>query len=98
MDNRSPSQVDKPCRAGIEKPSSQLFLLALEKIGTPPLATYYVGNEYEVDVIGARSVEIEPILIDRDNILPFADCLRFTNLFEVAAHLINTEEGDRDGI
>lgn len=75
--------------AGIEKPSSQFFLLALEKIGAHPLETYYVGNEYEVDVIGARTVGIEPILIDRDNILPSADCLRFTSLLQTATYLMH---------
>jgi len=62
----------------------------MDGIGTSPNETYYVGDEYEVDVVGARNAGIEPILIDRDNILPFADCLRFTSLSQMAAYLTDT--------
>jgi len=81
-------------KVGVEKPSPEIFHLAMEGIGTHANESYYVGDEYEVDVIGARSAGIEPILIDRDNILPFADCLSFTGLSQMAAYLMSTQGGD----
>jgi hypothetical protein len=36
-------------------------------------------------VVGARQAGLTPILIDRENRLPYADCLRVRNLLELAA-------------
>lgn len=83
---------------GIEKPAPEIFLLAMERIGTSSNGTYYAGNEYEIDVIGARGAGIKPILIDRDNALPYADCLRFPSLREMATYLIDTQRGDKGAV
>lgn len=79
--------------AGVEKPSSAIFHLGLNTLGVSADRTLYVGNEYEVDVLGARCAGVEPILIDRDGALPFADCLRFITLQQMAAYLIDEWRG-----
>jgi putative hydrolase of the HAD superfamily len=48
---------------GIEKPDPRIFQAALAALGVLPDETLYVGDLYEVDVIGARAAGIEPVLI-----------------------------------
>jgi FMN phosphatase YigB (HAD superfamily) len=60
---------------------------------SPDDKTYYVGDEYEIDVIGARNAGLVPILIDRNNNLPFADCLRFNTLSQMCIYLGGKQGG-----
>jgi radical SAM superfamily enzyme YgiQ (UPF0313 family) len=48
--------------------------------GASPQSAFYIGNDYRMDVLGARAAGLTPILIDRDNLFPYADCLRFESL------------------
>jgi putative hydrolase of the HAD superfamily len=48
---------------GIEKPDPRIFALACEHLGLAPGDTVYVGDTYEVDVVGARAAGIEAILV-----------------------------------
>jgi putative hydrolase of the HAD superfamily len=48
---------------GVEKPDPRIFREASDRIETPPHACAYVGDIYEIDVIGARTAGFEPILI-----------------------------------
>jgi HAD superfamily hydrolase (TIGR01549 family) len=48
---------------GIEKPDPRIFQAALQALGVSPDETLYVGDLYEVDVIGARAAGIEPVLV-----------------------------------
>jgi putative hydrolase of the HAD superfamily len=77
----------------VEKPAPDIFNLALEKLGIKASEAIYIGNEYEVDVTGARSAGIEPILIDRYDFFPFADCLKFSCLSELNTYLTGTKRG-----
>jgi putative hydrolase of the HAD superfamily len=72
-----------------EKPDPGIIKHALRKLAANPSEAIYVGNEYEVDVIAARRAGVKPILIDRHGFLPYADCLRFGGLSEMAAYLGN---------
>ncbi len=49
---------------GVEKPDPAIFTLALEQMGLPATEALYVGDIYEVDVIGARAAGLEVILLD----------------------------------
>jgi HAD superfamily hydrolase (TIGR01549 family) len=51
--------------AGAEKPKPPIFLLALEKAGVSASESIHVGDQYELDILGARDAGIAPILIDR---------------------------------
>jgi len=53
---------------GADKPSPRFFLTALEKAKVKPQETVHVGDQYKVDVMGARGAGINPILIDRYNL------------------------------
>jgi putative hydrolase of the HAD superfamily len=50
--------------AGVEKPDPRIFRVALEALGVPASETVYVGDVYEVDVVGARGAGMHPVLLD----------------------------------
>jgi putative hydrolase of the HAD superfamily len=52
-------------RIGRQKPDRGIFLHALEQTGVDPERAWHVGDSYRADVLGARSVGIRPVLIDR---------------------------------
>ena len=52
-------------RVGYQKPHRRIFEHALEATGVTPERAVHVGDSYRADVLGARSVGIEPVLIDR---------------------------------
>ena len=49
---------------GCEKPDPRIFLTALERMGLSPVEALYVGDIYEVDVVGARRAGMDVILLD----------------------------------
>ncbi len=73
---------------GADKPKPPIFLAALDKAGVNAPEAVHVGDQYKLDVIGARAVGINPILIDRYDTYPeVSDCPRIHNLTELAQHL-----------
>lgn len=73
---------------GVDKPHPPIFLAALERAGVNTAEAIHVGDQYKVDVIGARGVGIAPILIDRYNLHPeVSDCPRIVNLTELDKYL-----------
>jgi HAD superfamily hydrolase (TIGR01509 family) len=48
---------------GAEKPDPAIFRAALDALGVAPEETLYVGDLYEVDVLGARAAGIDAILL-----------------------------------
>jgi FMN phosphatase YigB (HAD superfamily) len=49
--------------AGVEKPDPRIFRAALDRLGIEPAAALYVGDVYEVDVVGARAAGLDAALI-----------------------------------
>jgi HAD superfamily hydrolase (TIGR01509 family) len=49
---------------GFEKPDPRIFTTALERMGLGPEQALYVGDIYEVDVVGARRAGLDVILVD----------------------------------
>jgi HAD superfamily hydrolase (TIGR01549 family) len=49
--------------AGVEKPDPAIFRAALEVLDIPPAEALYVGDLYEVDVIGAQAAGIPAVLL-----------------------------------
>lgn len=73
---------------GADKPEPPIFLSAMEQAGVKASEAIHVGDQYKLDVVGARGVGIKPILIDRYNLYPeVSDCSRICNLTELAQHL-----------
>ncbi len=74
--------------AGAEKPKLPIFLAALDRAGVKALEAAHVGDQYELDVVGARGAGIKPILVDRCDIYPeVGDCPRIHSLSELADYL-----------
>lgn len=67
------------------KPDPQLFQTALERANAVPDYTLHIGDSYVLDVLGARSVGITPILLDRRRAHDPAqfDCLVATTLYDL---------------
>ena len=63
---------------GLEKPDPRIFHAATDRLGLPPAACLYVGDIYEIDVVGARGAGLEPILIGHGPAPP--EVRRVTNL------------------
>ena len=52
-------------RVGYQKPHAGIFRHALELTGVAPERAIHVGDQYRADVVGARSVGLHAVLIDR---------------------------------
>lgn len=73
--------------ANADKPRPEIFNLALKKAGVSSSEAVHVGDQYKVDVAGARGVGIKPVLLDRtrtyndvsdcDKIYLLSDLLRY---------------------
>ena len=73
---------------GSEKPLPPIFLKALSRAGVEPNEAIHVGDQYQNDVVGARNVGINPVLLDRDNVYPeIKDCPRIRKLTEIDEYI-----------
>jgi len=50
---------------GFAKPSPEIFKITLDRLGVKPEDCLHVGDSHSTDVLGAISVGIEPVLLDR---------------------------------
>jgi HAD superfamily hydrolase (TIGR01509 family) len=48
---------------GVEKPDPRIFQAALDALGVAPEETLYVGDLYEVDIVGAQAAGIPAVLL-----------------------------------
>lgn len=69
--------------ARAEKPDPAVFRLALQRALCDPTEAIHVGDVYEADVVGARSVGMFPVLVDRNDRRPDTDCHRIRDLREL---------------
>jgi HAD superfamily hydrolase (TIGR01509 family) len=60
---------------GIEKPDPRIFQAALQALRVAPEEALYVGDLYEVDVVGAHSAGIEAVLVSTCSIEDLVDSL-----------------------
>jgi putative hydrolase of the HAD superfamily len=51
--------------AGVSKPNAGIFRLGAERIGVAPGEALYVGDQWVVDVQGARGAGMQALLLDR---------------------------------
>jgi len=80
--------VVTPQEVGADKPKPPIFLAALDRAKVVASQAVHVGDQYNIDVVGARGVGITPILIDRYDTYPeVSDCSRIHNLSELAQYL-----------
>ena len=75
--------VVTPKEVGVGKPDALIFLTALERAKVNASQAVYVGDQYQMDVLGARGAGINAILIDRYDLEPeVSDCPRIRTLTE----------------
>jgi putative hydrolase of the HAD superfamily len=75
--------------AGVAKPQPEIFLYALNKAGVKPAETLYVGDQCQVDVLGANGAGMKGILLDRvDYYQPRPNCPVITGLKEVIEYIV----------
>lgn len=48
---------------GLEKPDPRIFHAATDRLGLPPSACAYVGDIYEIDVLGAEGAGLTGVLV-----------------------------------
>ena len=61
---------------GVEKPDPRIFRMACDRLGVEPREAVFVGDVYEIDVVGARSAGMRAILVDPLMRLDQLDCER----------------------
>ncbi|MBI2854193.1 MAG: HAD family hydrolase [Chloroflexi bacterium] len=69
--------------AGADKPDQKIFQYALSKANVQPWEALHVGDQYHMDVVGARNAGMVPMLLDRHGDCPETDCQRIASLEEV---------------
>ena len=73
---------------GVGKPDPAIFRAALERAGAEASEAMHVGDQYHVDVLGARNAGMKPLLLDRDDFYrQVDDCPRIRSLMEVTEYL-----------
>lgn len=73
---------------GVEKPDPAIFRAALGALGVAPGEALYVGDLYDVDVVGARAAGIEAVLLAGDAAADGPDCRRVESLVALADDLL----------
>jgi FMN phosphatase YigB (HAD superfamily) len=72
---------------GYDKPRPEIFQLALDKAGIKAGDALFVGDQYDQDIVGARGVGMQPLLIDRKDGAGKLDCPVIKSLSEIENYL-----------
>ena len=73
---------------GFSKPQPEIFREALRQAGVEASEAVYVGDQYQIDVVGAKGASIKGVLLDRgDDFREVTDCPRIRSLADVVKHL-----------
>ena len=73
---------------GVEKPDPRIFQIALDRMGVTAADALYVGDLYEVDVVGARAAGLDVVLLDPYGVHADRDVRRSRSLEELADVLL----------
>ena len=74
--------------AGVSKPDPGIFREALRRAGVQPADAVYVGDQYQVDIVGARAAGMAAVLLDRTGYYSeITDCPRIKSLSELTDYL-----------
>lgn len=74
--------------AGYAKPHPAIFKEALKRAQVEPEEAMFIGDQYQIDVLGAESVGMQGVLIDRgDHFDGAGDQLRIQSLRQLTEHL-----------
>jgi HAD superfamily hydrolase (TIGR01549 family) len=71
-----------------DKPRPEIFMAALDKAKVKPEESIFIGDQYHLDIVGARGVGIKAVLIDRNDYSPeITDCPRIHSLTEIMEYI-----------
>jgi putative hydrolase of the HAD superfamily len=73
---------------GIEKPDPRIFEAALDVLGLEPEEALYVGDLYDIDIVGARAAGIEAVLLVGSGD-PGRDCRTVASIHDLADMLLS---------
>jgi len=74
--------------AGVSKPHPDIFRKGAERIGVAPSDVLYVGDQWVVDVQGARGAGMQALLIDRGGYFEEVPALeKISSLKEIASRI-----------
>ena len=73
---------------GIEKPDPAIFRAALDALSVSPEEALYVGDLYDVDVVGARAAGIEAVLLTSSEPVPGRGCRTAASVHELVNALL----------
>ena len=73
---------------GFNKPQPQIFQEALKRAGVRAPEAIYIGDQYQIDVVGANRVGMKGILLDRGGYFSeITDCPRIQSLTQIKEFL-----------
>jgi putative hydrolase of the HAD superfamily len=73
---------------GFNKPNPEIFQEALKQAGVKPANAIYVGDQYQIDVVGANGAGMRGILLDRNGFFEdITDCPRISSLNQIVEYL-----------
>ena len=73
---------------GVEKPDPAIFRAALTALGVAQDEALFVGDLYDVDVVGARAAGIEAVLLVPQAAASGPECRRVDSLVALADDLL----------
>lgn len=75
--------------AGAAKPQPEIFQYAMNKANVIPAESIYIGDQYQVDMAGAKAAGMKGILLDRAGYYrEQLDCPRIKSLKEVIDYIV----------
>jgi putative hydrolase of the HAD superfamily len=74
--------------AGVKKPDPRIFYYALEKTGALPDESLMIGDDYAVDIEGARKVNIDQVFFDPEAISHDNHCTYKINDLQQLIHFL----------
>jgi putative hydrolase of the HAD superfamily len=75
--------------AGAAKPQPEIFQYAMKKANVTPGVSLYIGDQYSVDMVGAKAAGMKGILIDRAGYYQEKlDCPKIKSLKEVIDYIV----------
>ncbi len=80
---------------GVEKPDPRIFALALAELALPASDAIYLGDIYEVDVVGARAAGLDVVLVDPHGRHAGRDVPTVRSVADWAADVLETAGGRR---
>jgi HAD superfamily hydrolase (TIGR01549 family) len=69
------------------KPDAAIFQHAMQRAGSCPDCTIYVGDNYYADVVGAQRAGMLPVLLDPEGLFPEVACTVIRSLRELGQSL-----------